>query len=56
MRTIDKVRYILNIAFLIGTVVTFILYFTCGKSPEFIYTGFTTLSLKVFEFILRFVN
>ena len=56
MRTIDKIRYILNSVFLIGAVVTFIIYFTYGESPEFFYTGLTTLSLKVFEFILRFVN
>lgn len=56
MRQVDKVRSVLNILFLIGAVVTFIIYFAYGKSPAFLYTGFTTLALKVFEFILRFVN
>lgn len=56
MRQIEKVRSVLNILFLIGAIATFIIYFTYGKSPAFLYTGFTTLALKVFEFILRFVN
>ena len=56
MRQVDKVRNMLNILFLIGAVVTFIIYFAYGKSPSFFYAGFTTLGLKVFEFILRFVN
>lgn len=56
MRLIDKIRFILNIAFLIGAVVTFIIYFAYGNGLPFMYTGFTTLAIKVFEFILRFVN
>lgn len=56
MRQVDKFRSILNILFLVGAVVTFIIYFTYGKSLAFFYAGFTTLGLKVFEFILRFVN
>ncbi len=56
MRTVDKARYILNILFLIGAVVTFIVYFTNGTTPTFLYLGFTTLALKVLEFILRFIN
>lgn len=56
MRPIDKARQILNILFLIGAVVTFIVYMTSGKCPAFLYIGFSTLAIKVFEFILRFVN
>ena len=56
MRQIDKARFILKTLFLIGAVTTFIIYFTYGKCPAFMYAGFTTLALKVFEFILRFVN
>jgi hypothetical protein len=54
MRTIDKIRFILNILFLIATVVTIILWLT--DSGMFFYAGVTALSLKAFEFILRFVN
>lgn len=56
MRQIDKVRFILNTLFLAGAVITFIIYFVYGKCPAFMYAGFATLGLKVFEFILRFVN
>ena len=56
MRTVDKVRFILNILFLIGAVATLIIYLTSGKCPTFMYIGFTTLAIKIFEFILRFVN
>ena len=56
MRQIDKVRFILNTLFLTGAVITFIIYFVYGKCPAFMYAGFATLGLKVFEFILRFVN
>lgn len=56
MRQINKIRSILNTLFLIGAIVTFIIYFAYGKCPVFLYVGFTTLALKVFEFILRFVN
>lgn len=54
MRTIDKIRYILNILFLIATIVTLVLWI--ADSNIFFYTGFTALTLKVFEFLLRFVN
>ena len=54
MRTIDKIRYILNILFLVATVATFIIWFV--NRDFFFYTCITALSLKVFEYILRFVN
>lgn len=54
MRLIDKIRYILNALFLIATVVTFIMWI--ADSGNFFYAGITALALKVFEFILRFVN
>ncbi len=54
MRTIDKIRYILNVLFLVSTVATFIMWVTdCNM---FFYAGITALTLKVLEFILRFVN
>ena len=54
MRTIDKIRYILNALFLIATVVTVIMWAVDCKA--FFYAGATALTLKIFEFILRFVN
>lgn len=54
MRKFDKIRNILNILFLIGTVATLILYI--ADSNLFFYTGFTALVLKGFDFILRFIN
>lgn len=56
MKQANKVRFILNTLFLAGAVITFIIYFVYGKCPAFMYAGFATLGLKVFEFILRFVN
>lgn len=54
MRTIDKIRFILNILFLIGAVVTIIMWLTDNGS--FFYAGVIALTFKVFEFILRFIN
>lgn len=54
MRTIDKIRFILNALFLIATVVTIILW--VADSRSFFYVGIAALTFKVFEFILRFIN
>ena len=54
MRTIDKIRQILNILFLVATVVTFIMWLI--ENDIFFYIGIAALTFKVFEFILRFVN
>ena len=51
----DKIRFILNTLFLIGVVVTMIMYFILDNREPFFYAGFITLSIKVLEFILRFV-
>lgn len=56
MRTVDKVRYILNVLFLAGAVITLVIYLTSGNGQTFMYAGFSTLAIKVFEFILRFIN
>ena len=55
MKKIDKIRYILNIAFLIGAAVTVILYFSTDGGKPYYYSGIITISTKVFEYILRFV-
>jgi hypothetical protein len=54
MRKIDKARYILNILFLLGTVVTFVLFI--GESGAYKPVGLTAMAFKVMEFFLRFVN
>jgi hypothetical protein len=56
MRTIDKARTILNTAFIVLAVVTLILYLIDNEGREFFYAGITAMSVKVLEFILRFVN
>jgi len=55
VNTINKIRTILNILFLIGAVATFILYFTASGSMLFMYVGVAAMSFKMIEFILRFI-
>ena len=55
MKNTDKIRYILNVLFLVGVVVTIILYIVTDGGKPYFYSGIITLSAKVFEFILRFV-
>ncbi|MBQ7361493.1 MAG: hypothetical protein IJW68_03260 [Bacteroidaceae bacterium] len=55
MDTIYKIRYVLNTLFLIGAVVTVILYITVDSREPFFYAGITSLTLKMAEFILRFI-
>ena len=54
MKLKDRIRFILNVLFLLAAVATIIMYITDSKS--FFYAGITALTLKVFEYILRFVN
>ncbi len=56
MRRIDKIRQILNIVFLLGALATLVIYLVHGKCPAFMYVGFTSLSIKFIDFILRFIN
>ena len=55
MDTINKIRFILNILFLIGALATLILYFTMSGSVLFMYVGVAAMSCKMIEFILRFM-
>lgn len=55
MNSTDKIRFILNTLFLIGTVVTIILYFAVDSREPFFYAGVISLTLKMAEFILRFM-
>ena len=56
MRTVDKIRYILNLLFLVGTAVTFILFIGNSDGYGFKIVGGTAMTFKIMEFILRFVN
>ena len=56
MRTVDKIRYILHVLFLIGAAVTFVLFLLNGDGNAFKISGITALAFKIMEFILRFVN
>ena len=55
MNSRDKIRYILNTLFLVGTVVTVILYFAVDSREPFFYAGIISMTLKMAEFILRFM-
>lgn len=54
MKRFDRIRSILNILFLIGTLLTVVLYI--ADSDLFFYSGFASLAIKMFDFILRFIN
>ena len=56
MNTIDKIRYILNVLFLAGTVITLVLWMMDGNGNGFKIAGLSAMTFKVMEFILRFVN
>ena len=56
MRTVDKIRYILNVLFLTGAAIAFILFIFDSGGNSFKIAGLAALALKMMEFILRFVN
>ncbi len=56
IRTVDKIRYILNVLFLAGTVITLVLWMMDGSGSGFKIAGLSAMTFKVMEFILRFVN
>ncbi|MDN0053936.1 hypothetical protein QVN91_13410 [Bacteroides caecigallinarum] len=52
----DKIRNILNILFMIGALVSVILYFTLGDDKTvFFYVCGASLFLKMIEFVFRFL-
>ncbi len=55
MDSIDKIRTILNILFMIGAFASFILYFSLGDDKSiFFYVCGTSLFLKMMEFVFRY--
>ncbi|WP_203558150.1 hypothetical protein [Bacteroides sp. 214] len=52
----DKIRSILNVLFLIGTLITIIIYFVVDDRTVFLYVCGATLFCKIMEFFIRFTN
>lgn len=52
----DKVRRILNTIFLIGALVSIIVYFAVDDKKVFFYICGATLFFKMMEFFIRFTN
>ena len=51
----DRIRAVLNVLFMIGALISFILYFALGEDKTvFFYVCGATLFLKMMEFVLRF--
>lgn len=55
MDNIDRIRTILNVLFMIGAVVSIILYFSSDNKTIFFYVCGASLFLKMMEFVLRFL-
>lgn len=52
----DKIRNILNILFMIGAVISVILYFSLEDKHPFLYVCGAAIFLKMMEFFLRFMR
>ncbi|WP_203558327.1 hypothetical protein [Bacteroides sp. 224] len=52
----DKIRGILNSIFLLGTLVSIIVYFAVDDKKIFLYVCGATLFFKMMEFFIRFTN
>jgi len=53
---INKTRQLLNSLFLLGALISIIVYFAVENRTYFFYICGITLFLKVIEFIVRFTN
>ena len=52
----DKIKNILNILFMIGALVSVILYFTMDDKHPFFYVCGASIFLKLMEFFIRFMR
>ncbi len=52
----DKIRGILNMLFLVGTLASIITYFAIDDKTVFFYVCSASLFVKVMEFFIRFTN
>lgn len=51
----DRIRAVLNVLFMIGALISFILYFALGEDKTvFFYVCGASLCLKMMEFVFRF--
>lgn len=51
----DRIRAVLNVLFMIGALISVILYFTLGEDKTvFFYVCGASLFLKMIEFVFRF--
>lgn len=51
----DRIRVVLNVLFMIGALISVILYFTLGEDKTvFFYVCGASLFLKMMEFVFRF--
>ena len=51
----DRIRAVLNVLFMIGALISFILYFALGEDKTvFFYVCGASLFLKTMEFVFRF--
>lgn len=51
----DRIRAVLNVLFMIGALISFILYFALGEDKTiFFYVCGASLFLKMMEFVFRF--
>lgn len=51
----DRIRAVLNVLFMIGALISVILYFTLGEDKTvFFYVCGSSLFLKMMEFVFRF--
>jgi len=53
---VNKTRSLLNMLFLVGVLISMILYFTVDDKKVFLYVCGATLFVKVVEFIIRFTH
>ena len=52
----QKIRNILNILFMIGTLIAIIVYFAVDDKKTFIYVCAAAIFVKIMEFFMRFTN
>lgn len=52
----DKIRTVLNVIFMIGALVSIILYFAIDDKITFFYVCGATICVKLMEFFIRFIH
>lgn len=53
---LDKIRFILNIIFMIGTLSTIVIYFTVNNQMVMFIVCCVTIFVKFIEYALRFIQ